>query len=773
MKAYFKDLPNTLFLVGTSLMGVFGNAQDPLTTVSISPSIPASEGGIVKVVEGEGLSLRAIHNGHSTAFLWRKDGVFLTGATERTFFLSHVQTADSGSYSVEVIAGNTPVESAPVHVRVVEGFRLDQSPPGSVPVNTDVQLDLVLATEGMPSEITWFHNGSQLSDSKHPKIVVSKATFAAAGVYQARAYHPTVGRLVYSPSVRLRVYAQLNPAEIVVQPQQQTATRGGSAIFTVGVSGSPPFRYQWQKGGSNINGATNFFLRLNDLEPTDAVSYRCVVAGVVGPAAVTLPAILTLKPPTISSEIADRLVMSGRAALAQRTNPGLTAATTTFLTALQVDPDHEAGNIFFAASRIADIVNHRSANDLLDRLGVAKAKRNLYHWDAGPSRDKDGNLIAPVGTDSAEVIAFARTNLLLELQGALTNLSQAADADLAIMVTKNESLLDDVIVDQGDIQLVRAVLCLAEYFIRTTYSWNLSTQLSDLADLKRSDSLTVEKLMAGYPQLLTMANSGEVVPAITALETAIDSYVQGAGIIRSRPAGLTRLFNVDREDEDSEERFRQGLIDLKASLSGLITVAERPEFQVNLGRLLGETNGPHGLLPAFEGNIPDPATLPNPNFSDSIQSRGAPIILMQPVGRSGHELGVFAVGQPPLTFQWQMNGSTIPGATNPILTLPFVPNKKTNEIQVVVSNSLGVVASRVVLASLAGGSLSWNITLAAENSFGLLLSGPTGLRVIIETSNDLRTWRPAVTNDMPADGRLSLLPALIVEPRRFFRATVE
>ncbi|MGA2175910.1 MAG: immunoglobulin domain-containing protein, partial [Verrucomicrobiota bacterium] len=39
---------------------------------------------------------------------------------------------------------------------------------------------------------------------------------------------------------------------ITVQPQDQTVAVGGNVTFSVGVSGTAPFTYQWQFDGTNL-----------------------------------------------------------------------------------------------------------------------------------------------------------------------------------------------------------------------------------------------------------------------------------------------------------------------------------------------------------------------------------------------------------------------------------------------------------------------------------------------------------------------------------------
>lgn len=76
-----------------------------------------------------------------------------------------------------------------------------------------------------------------------------------------------------------------------------------------------------------------------------------------------------------------------------------------------------------------------------------------------------------------------------------------------------------------------------------------------------------------------------------------------------------------------------------------------------------------------------------------------PTILAQPqnvIGVEGQTVSfaVQARGSPPLVFQWTLNGSAIPGATNAMLALPRLALRMNGNLYaVVVSNALGVVTS--------------------------------------------------------------------------------
>ncbi len=64
---------------------------------------------------------------------------------------------------------------------------------------------------------------------------------------------------------------------IVVQPQSQTVSPGGTASFSVAANGAPPLGFQWRFDGTNIASATNDTLTLTDVKTTESGYYSVIV----------------------------------------------------------------------------------------------------------------------------------------------------------------------------------------------------------------------------------------------------------------------------------------------------------------------------------------------------------------------------------------------------------------------------------------------------------------------------------------------------------------
>ncbi len=89
--------------------------------------------------------------------------------------------------------------------------------------------------------------------------------------------HGTIFRLSFSGA-----------PQITAQPVGQTGLTGGSAVFSVAVTGGAPLSYQWQRSATNLTdhaslrGASTRILRLANLTLADAGSYSVIVTNASG-----------------------------------------------------------------------------------------------------------------------------------------------------------------------------------------------------------------------------------------------------------------------------------------------------------------------------------------------------------------------------------------------------------------------------------------------------------------------------------------------------------
>ncbi len=113
----------------------------------------------------------------------------------------------------------------------------------------------------------------------------------AVGVHQQSA---TSSDVVFGLAIGAVIPSQ-NPIAITQQPANVATTTGGSATFTVGVSGTSPF-YQWLKNGSPIAGANSASFTIANAQASDAASYSVMISNLVN-AVTSSTATLTVNAP--------------------------------------------------------------------------------------------------------------------------------------------------------------------------------------------------------------------------------------------------------------------------------------------------------------------------------------------------------------------------------------------------------------------------------------------------------------------------------------------
>ncbi|HXJ58495.1 MAG TPA: immunoglobulin domain-containing protein, partial [Verrucomicrobiae bacterium] len=85
----------------------------------------------------------------------------------------------------------------------------------------------------------------------------------------------------------------------LVQPQSMTVPAFSSLTLSVMAGGSSPLRYQWQRNGENLPGATNAMLQFSNVPPEAAGSYQVVVYNEAGSVASSNMTLTLILPPAL------------------------------------------------------------------------------------------------------------------------------------------------------------------------------------------------------------------------------------------------------------------------------------------------------------------------------------------------------------------------------------------------------------------------------------------------------------------------------------------
>jgi uncharacterized repeat protein (TIGR03803 family) len=218
-------------------------------------------------------------------------------------------------------------------------FRLAKVPPTIVsqPLSrTNAFRSSVTFTVGVagPSPYTyqWLKNGVPIPTAKKGTLTLSNLLYSAAGNYSVIVSN--MDGFTLSSNALLTIAL---PPQIVSQPENDIATVGTTANFSVTATSMLPMTYQWQFKGVPMVGRTKSTLALGNIQTAQAGTYRVVVSNRSGSVTST-SANLTVQTCsyTLSSNIVYVPSAGGAASVTVNANLGdcswLTANTNTWLT---------------------------------------------------------------------------------------------------------------------------------------------------------------------------------------------------------------------------------------------------------------------------------------------------------------------------------------------------------------------------------------------------------------------------------------------------------
>jgi hypothetical protein len=131
----------------------------------------------------------------------------------------------------------------------------------SQPVNQTVtagqSASFAVSASGVsPFSYQWKKNGAAISGAASSSYTTPPTTTSDSGSQFTVAVTDSTGS-VTSGAATLTVNAPSVAPSIVTQPASRAVTAGQTASFSVSVSGTSPFTYQWNKNGAAISGATS------------------------------------------------------------------------------------------------------------------------------------------------------------------------------------------------------------------------------------------------------------------------------------------------------------------------------------------------------------------------------------------------------------------------------------------------------------------------------------------------------------------------------------
>ncbi len=222
------------------------------------------------------------------SYLWRKGGIPLndgvnnvSGSRTPTLSLTNLTGANAGAYTVLVSSPFGTVTSAVANLSVVDPY-ITKQPVGSTNA-AGTSVSFSVTAFGAPTiSYQWLKYGTNLvaggnlSGTRASTLTLSNVLGGDAGPYTVLVTGP-YGQII-STAANLAV---IDPF-ITNQPVSLQINAGQPAVFSVGVAGTAPLKYQWRDNGTNIAGATTATLSLPSAQRTDIGNYDVVITNHFG-----------------------------------------------------------------------------------------------------------------------------------------------------------------------------------------------------------------------------------------------------------------------------------------------------------------------------------------------------------------------------------------------------------------------------------------------------------------------------------------------------------
>jgi pectate lyase len=206
----------------------------------------------------------------------------LADATNSTLTLTNLQTTNGGVYSVLVsnAIGSVISSNALLTVNLPVGPAIVSQPRSQTVLPGETATFSVEAGGSEPLSYQWYYNtNTLLTNATDATLILTNVQPGDAGSYSVLVSN-VVNALTSSFAI-LTINTNPVAPSFSSQPASVVALTGGSASFSVIVSGSGPISYQWMKDGVAVSNATSATLMLTNVQISDAGSYTLTASNSV------------------------------------------------------------------------------------------------------------------------------------------------------------------------------------------------------------------------------------------------------------------------------------------------------------------------------------------------------------------------------------------------------------------------------------------------------------------------------------------------------------
>jgi hypothetical protein len=689
----------------------------------------------------------------------------------------------------------------------------------------------VSATGDPPLSYSWRHNGAIVAGATNATLSIASAQIANAGVYEAVVSN-ALG-LINSVEATLVV---LEPLVITSQPgvpYPRGVPPGATVTLGVGVTGNPPPTYQWRLNGVNIPGAVYATLTISNAQPASSGNYSVVAANVGGSVASEVAAVQVRSVSlTLADTLANRTTLTAGSGVRSGSNTSATKETG--------EPNHagKAGGKSMwvgwraPASGVATFSTRGSDFDTLLAAYTGGSVGSLGEQAADD--DRGGFLTSEVvfnavaGTEYLIAVdgfagASGRIVLSWSLDTSASDLPRILAQPLSQTVTNGASVTFAVSAasqtalayqwlfncDAPIPGATNATLTITNvhvsdvglYLVRITNALNRSVEslpafLELGPDPKAQSQDKLQDLFAGPPSSLAPASVfhrrktgfptvSAGVPGTQNLNNFDATTEAGEPLHASVIGGASRWFKLTAAQNGVFE-----IDTLGSDIDTVLAVYTGADF-AGLSLVASDNNGaPDGIRSRVRFNAVngtdylvamDGVNGAHGNIQLNWKLGTMPVLAQAPTNQSARQyetvsLVAAVTGTPAVSYQWQLNGTNLAGATNAVLVLGSIQLNQAGRYSVVAGNFVGSVTSADAVVTVMGGlSLNPNASAFTNGTFRLLIDGLAGETVVVQAATNLASpvaWVPIYTNS-GVTGAMEFIDQNSTNfPRRFYRAVL-
>lgn len=517
------------------------------------------------------------------------------------------------------------------------------------------------ATGAWPLRYQWQFGGKDIPGATSQVLIIENAYSSTAGIYRV-----IVSNELGSATSGQALLILVNSAPfIMAQPIGRAAYLGTRYVLSVGADGSGPLRFQWRLNGANIPGATNADLIFPRVLVKDSGDYSVEVKNDLGTRLSTKAALKVLQvvgwgaSTNTGSYYQQTLIPEGLSGVVQ------VGGGEYHSLALKSD-----GTVVGWGGR-----DNRGFSYDYGQIRPPAGLSNVTAIAAGSLHSlalrSDGTVVA-WGTLPQRVVPSGLSNVVAIYAAASQSAALQADGNVVVWgenVAPAPSTATNFIGIAGD---QNSMIGLRPD--GTVLGWGPSFDF-----LPRGSNILA--LASGSMPYLGLRADGTVATwgNSPAPQPGLSNVVKIAG------AGCSLALRNDGTVVAWGSTFYPELLELPPGLTNVIDIA----------------TGPHHNLAAL--------------------GDGSPVITAHPSRRVACPGGetmfhVMAVGIKPLSYQWQLNGTDLQGATNDSLRLTNLRRWNAGEYRVIITNAFGNVTSRAAVLgvymplgqALNSGGLVWN-----------------------------------------------------------------